>query len=438
MRRPRRPLRLRPHRAREGFQAQPARVIQAQGLVFVGVLQLSLFSLPSPLNLTTPRSLPPVPEKVDIGEVKYKDPRLMGKTFKKDQAKLKEYLEELGREDTATALAIGAKLEAEGKATVGPVECLDGRTFEVTSEMISISKKTITVYERKFLPSVIEPSFGIGRIMNAAFQVGRIAARGGDGGGGGHGGKWYRIASHRIASHRMGASQGNGATASTHGKILIKQPHPTTAQLLRPQGRRRGRGCQGRRRQEEEEEEGKEEGKEGRAQAVRPLLSSRDRAVPGLRSPPLQERRLRRGRQRDRVLSPRHRREHEGEKGGDTIQARRCHTCVLPFSPFSTSTSSPHPHPSHPPQVDMSGSSIGKRYARFDELGVPFAITVDFDTAALKSATVRERDSKRRVRVPMSRMAATICALCEGTLTFGALISELGEVGKLLEEWWGG
>ena len=121
-----------------------------------------------------------VPEKVDIGEVEYKDPRLLGKTFKKDQLKLKEYLEELGREDTAAALAIGAKLEAEGKATIGPVECLDGRSFEITSEMIAIKKKTITVYERKFLPSVIEPSFGIGRIMNAAFQH-NFSVRKGDG-----------------------------------------------------------------------------------------------------------------------------------------------------------------------------------------------------------------------------------------------------------------
>lgn len=80
----------------------------------------------------------------------------------------------------------------------------------------------------------------------------------------------------------------------------------------------------------------------------------------------------------------------------------------------------------------MSGSSIGKRYARFDELGVPFAITVDFETAALKSATVRERDSKRRVRVSLSNIAATISALCKGTKTFQDLISELGEVGKSL------
>ena len=83
----------------------------------------------------------------------------------------------------------------------------------------------------------------------------------------------------------------------------------------------------------------------------------------------------------------------------------------------------------------MSGASIGKRYARFDELGVPFAITVDFDTAALKSATVRERDSKRRVRVSLANMAETIAALCNGKKAFEDLISELGEVGKYRLLW---
>lgn len=31
-------------------------------------------------------------------------------------------------------------------------------------------------------------------------------------------------------------------------------------------------------------------------------------------------------------------------------------------------------------KVDESGVSIGKRYARTDELGIPFGITVDYET----------------------------------------------------------
>ena len=44
-------------------------------------------------------------------------------------------------------------------------------------------------------------------------------------------------------------------------------------------------------------------------------------------------------------------------------------------------------------KIDITGTSIGKRYARKDELGVPFAITVDSET----SVTIRERDSKEKI-----------------------------------------
>ena len=31
-------------------------------------------------------------------------------------------------------------------------------------------------------------------------------------------------------------------------------------------------------------------------------------------------------------------------------------------------------------KIDKSNTSIGRRYARMDEVGVPFCVTVDFDT----------------------------------------------------------
>lgn len=48
--------------------------------------------------------------------------------------------------------------------------------------------------------------------------------------------------------------------------------------------------------------------------------------------------------------------------------------------------------------VDSSGASIGKRYARNDELGTPLGITVDFDIVADGSLTLRDRDSTSQVR----------------------------------------
>jgi glycyl-tRNA synthetase len=50
-----------------------------------------------------------------------------------------------------------------------PVE-VDGSTYEITSEMVTIEKKSKTVHGRNITPSVIEPSFGIGRILYCIFE----------------------------------------------------------------------------------------------------------------------------------------------------------------------------------------------------------------------------------------------------------------------------
>jgi glycyl-tRNA synthetase len=60
-------------------------------------------------------------------------------------------------------------------------------------------------------------------------------------------------------------------------------------------------------------------------------------------------------------------------------------------------------------KVDDSSGSIGRRYARTDEIAIPYGITVDFD--ALKephSVTLRERDSMSQLRIPMEDIADVI------------------------------
>jgi glycyl-tRNA synthetase len=46
---------------------------------------------------------------------------------------------------------------------------------------------------------------------------------------------------------------------------------------------------------------------------------------------------------------------------------------------------------------DESGS-IGRRYARLDEIGTPFCITVDHDTLKDNTVTIRNRDTTRQIR----------------------------------------
>lgn len=47
---------------------------------------------------------------------------------------------------------------------------------------------------------------------------------------------------------------------------------------------------------------------------------------------------------------------------------------------------------------DESGS-IGRRYARADEIGIPFGITIDYDTIKDDTVTIRERDTTKQKRI---------------------------------------
>ncbi|KAG8048104.1 hypothetical protein GUJ93_ZPchr0008g11385 [Zizania palustris] len=64
--------------------------------------------------------------------------------------------------------------------------------------------------------------------------------------------------------------------------------------------------------------------------------------------------------------------------------------------------------------IDTTAISIGRRYARTDEIGVPFAVTVDSAT----SVTIRERDSKEQIRVDIDEIASVVRQLTEGQSTW--------------------
>ena len=52
--------------------------------------------------------------------------------------------------------------------------------------------------------------------------------------------------------------------------------------------------------------------------------------------------------------------------------------------------------------------SIGKRYRRQDEIGTPFCVTVDFETANDQSVTIRERDTMQQKRVAITSLIAEL------------------------------
>jgi glycyl-tRNA synthetase len=65
--------------------------------------------------------------------------------------------------------------------------------------------------------------------------------------------------------------------------------------------------------------------------------------------------------------------------------------------------------------------SIGKRYARMDEVGTPYCVTVDHTTLEDGTVTLRERDTMGQVRVPGTSLAAILRDLLDGRRDFRTL-----------------
>ena len=75
-------------------------------------------------------------------------------------------------------------------------------------------------------------------------------------------------------------------------------------------------------------------------------------------------------------------------------------------------------------KVDDSSGSIGRRYARTDQVAIPYGITIDFDTVKddiNETVTLRERDSMEQVRLPLKDVALLIKDLAVDKMTWNAV-----------------
>lgn len=79
-------------------------------------------------------------------------------------------------------------------------------------------------------------------------------------------------------------------------------------------------------------------------------------------------------------------------------------------------------------RLDDLNASIGKRYARGDELGVPFAVTVDF--ASLNSipptVTLRERNTTQQVRLELQYVGRVVHRLVRGKMSWTQVVETHG------------
>lgn len=58
--------------------------------------------------------------------------------------------------------------------------------------------------------------------------------------------------------------------------------------------------------------------------------------------------------------------------------------------------------------------AIGRRYRRQDEIGTPYAVTVDFETVSDRTVTVRDRDTMQQERVPIDELESYLSARLDG------------------------
>jgi glycyl-tRNA synthetase len=103
--------------------------------------------------------------------------------------------------------------------------------------------------------------------------------------------------------------------------------------------------------------------------------------------------------------------------GDETRTVLRLHPAVAPIKVAVLPLSKKLAEPARRLEADLrrrmnvfydESGNIGRRYRRQDEVGTPFCVTVDFDTAADGKVTVRERDSMAQERVAVDALAGLL------------------------------
>ncbi|WFD34640.1 glycine--tRNA ligase [Malassezia cuniculi] len=78
-------------------------------------------------------------------------------------------------------------------------------------------------------------------------------------------------------------------------------------------------------------------------------------------------------------------------------------------------------------RIDDSSATIGRRYARNDELGTPFACTIDFASVSKGTMTLRERDTTAQRIGSIDEVIDVLKELCAGRLDWAGACERLGE-----------
>ncbi|OIR56280.1 MAG: glycyl-tRNA synthetase [Amphiamblys sp. WSBS2006] len=120
-----------------------------------GTYDLDCHNRAANTRLTVTVPIKPVKEKKLFLDI---DKKLFGKHFRGESQELAQHLNTL---DTEELGCVKKELEEKGEATV----LTGGKEHTVPGEMLGVTLKEVTVCSRTYTPRVIEPSFGIGRIL---------------------------------------------------------------------------------------------------------------------------------------------------------------------------------------------------------------------------------------------------------------------------------
>ncbi|KAJ1950924.1 Glycine--tRNA ligase 1, mitochondrial, partial [Linderina pennispora] len=224
--------------------------------------------------------------------------KVFGPTLKKAAKPVQTYLETLPEAELAK---INEQLLADGLAKITLSGTIADGEHTITKDMVEISKKTFTEHVREYTPNVIEPSFGIGRILYSLIE---------------------HSFSVRADDEQRAVLSFKPAVAPFKCLILPLSNHASFEKPLRDIARR-----------------------------------LRSNGVPA------------------RV-------------------------------------------------DDAASASIGRRYARNDELGTPFAITVDFQTAQDQTVTLRERDTTKQIRGSIDEIIVLVKDLVSGDTTWDDVLGK--------------
>lgn len=253
------------------------------------------------------------PRFVDVAQPKL-NRGIIGKLFKKEAKDVLAALEALSCD---AAMAFEAELAANGEALLAGAD-----NAKITRVMVSFTKVVKKIEEESFYPSVVEPSFGIGRIV-------------------------YAVLEHSFYSRADEAEEAAAPAAAAAAA--------------------------------DDKKKKKKENKKGSVE--RTVFSFPARVAPFKCAVlPLMK--------KDEL---------------DTLADELCRR--LREMDVSNTT-------------DRSGVAIGRKYARTDEIGVAFAMTVDLDALEGKGITVRERDSQEQIRVPIDAALTIVAELSSGRTTW--------------------